>query len=884
MDLRFFRSALLLGAAMALVMSAEAGAQTTEPETPTPTAPEEPAPPPAPDEPPIVEEEPELPPVEIITPAPEPEPTPTPVVAPAPTPAPPAPVTPPAPPAPVTPPVTPPPAPPEDYYGPPGGQAAWERSQVSAQSPINPVSGILPGSLDDFSSAGTIVTRGAIDQQEPLTTNDILQRVPGVAVINDDGLGRHGGISIRGAPARRSRKVLVMEDGRSINQSLWLDPSTHYVPPPERIESVEVLRGTVIVHGPNNNFGVVNFRNLQPFGPNESVASAQTGSVALQGPGLDGSDASKWHVHSRQTSGNWGVVLSYTGANAQGAWDTERLRFHDFYGALGWKGEKSDFTFTTVFFMQRDNYDESNLEGDDDDPPGQIERDFFRHIKQCKTCFDPGSRLNEYNANLLLMQGVYNYYVDDDTTVTARVYGQLLDRARFFNLEEEDPRTTDPGGVPPILVGDDLFVAEGSMEGRLRTFNHIGTELRTEFANRPFLWGKTQDIQVGVRYEHHEFRDRAFVGNQGQILKGFDSRGFTIWNRDFTADAFSTFLQTDIAVNERLNVVPGVRLEHYRISRLTKAIFDDDDEEEDAACGPLFTDFGIDECVVFEDFEDDPFKETFTRTHVLPGVAFAYGFGAKDTSGQYASKLATKPKYETTLYGGYNRGLTMGVLREVAFPPGDEIGNNFQLGLRSTAIKGFTFDVAGFHQNIRDFQYRSEVSLVGDRTFETVDEVHINGVEIYGRLDTRPYTGWVLNPYTEATYTLADSKVAKGFNQAGDSVKGNFVPEVPRQMAYLTLGVEHQAGWNASVSWIYRGSFFTDIDNTPFGGDPEGEDGEVPGVWLLAARINYTIPNTDATLFVSGENLANKLYITDREDGIKPGLGRTIMAGARVKW
>jgi len=38
------------------------------------------------------------------------------------------------------------------------------------------------------------------------------------------------------------------------------------------------------------------------------------------------------------------------------------------------------------------------------------------------------------------------------------------------------------------------------------------------------------------------------------------------------------------------------------------------------------------------------------------------------------------------------------------------------------------------------------------------------------------------------------------------------------------------------------------------------------------------------TVFVSGENLTDKLYITDREDGIKPGLGRSVMAGARMKW
>ena len=603
----------------------------------------------------------------------------------------------------------------------------------------------MPGNLMDFSSAASRVTRQQIDEQDPLTTNDILSRVPGVAIVNDDGLGRHGGISIRGTPARRSRKVLVMEDGRSINQSLYLDPSTHYTPPPDRIELVEVLRGTVIAYGPNNNSGVVNFRNLSPFGPSELVVSGQGGTVSLSGADTDDSSVAQWHVHTRQSTGNWGLVLSYSGANVQGAWDTERLRYNDFYGALGWRGEKSDFTFTTVYFAQRDNYDESNLEGEDDDPPGQVERLLLKDFKHCKTCFNPGSVLNEYNADILLMQGIYNYYVNQDTTVSARVYGQIMDRARFFNLEEEDPRAAEDN-FSPIIDGDEVIAAEGTMEGRYRTFDHIGSELRTEFANRPFLFGLQQNLQVGARFEHHEFTDRSFLGRQGQIMTGFDSRGVDVWNREFTADAFSAFLQTDIAVSDRLNVVPGARLENYHISRLTNVLTTDDEEEECPAAlgGP------DEECVFFEGYTDDPFKESYTRTHFLPGAAFAYGLGAKQDPVDYGSKSlgnsTVKTTHTSTVYGGYHRGLTMNVLREVAFPVGDELGNNYQIGVRSTAIRGVTFDVAGFHQNIQDYQFASEVTLSGDRTFDAVDEVHVNGFEVYGRLDTRPYTGWSLNP------------------------------------------------------------------------------------------------------------------------------------------
>ena len=156
--------------------------------------------------------------------------------------------------------------------------------------------------------------------------------------------------------------MLVMEDGHTVNMALWLDPSVHYWAPMDRIESLEVLRGTVITHGPNNNFGVLNARNLSPFGPNETVISSAIGftrsKAASSRRSTISSDAdangaivydarsgksdtdisARWHVHTRQSVDNVGLVASYTGADVQGTWDTERLRVNDFYGALGWKG------------------------------------------------------------------------------------------------------------------------------------------------------------------------------------------------------------------------------------------------------------------------------------------------------------------------------------------------------------------------------------------------------------------------------------------------------------------------------------------------------------------------------------------------------------------
>ncbi|HRO51395.1 MAG TPA: TonB-dependent receptor plug domain-containing protein, partial [Hyphomicrobium sp.] len=272
-------------------------------------------------------------------------------------------------------------------YGSPASGGAQARAERSAQTPINP-SQIIPQNLDGFSAAATNVTSEALQERQPRNINEALTRVPGVIVINDDANAHHGGIAVRGSPPRRSRKMLVMEDGHTVNLALWLDPSVHYWAPVDRLESIEVLRGTVITHGPNNNFGVINARNLSPFGPNETVISSSIGFTKTKRGSfrpideveIDDGDveidfddpvsrksrtdvSARWHVHTRQSFDNVGVVASYTGADVQGAWDTERLRFNDFYGAIGWKGSSSDLVVSSMYARQRDDYDEQNFLG-----------------------------------------------------------------------------------------------------------------------------------------------------------------------------------------------------------------------------------------------------------------------------------------------------------------------------------------------------------------------------------------------------------------------------------------------------------------------------------------------------------------------------------------
>jgi Fe(3+) dicitrate transport protein len=240
----------------------------------------------------------------------------------------------------------------------------------------------------------------------------------------------------------------------------------------------------------------------------------------------------------------------------------------------------------------------------------------------------------------------------------------------------------------------------------------------------------------------------------------------------------------------------------------------------------------------------------------------------------------------TTLYGGYHRGLTPHIIRDSLddaddfVAPEEEIGDNFEVGVRTTAIRGVTLDMAYFHNRIDHYQFGESFQdpSGGDRVFSSLDEVTINGFEIYSRIDSNPFTGGPWNVFGEAVYTYADSEIDKGIDDDGNNVAGKRVPESIRHFANLTLGVQHKIGWDASVTWTHRGEYHTDAINSSY------EDGGlVPDVWLLSARSNLKVTD-QLSLFLSGQNLTDEFYINDRNDGMKPGVGRTVMGGFTLKF
>ncbi len=118
---------------------------------------------------------------------------------------------------------------------------------------------------DNFKGSNFRISPVAIKNFNPLNTEEVLRTIPGVNIVGDMGLSNRPNISIRGSWGRRSKKVLLMEDGSPAAPAPYIAPGAYYNPVSDRIQAIEVYKGADMLRfGPNNMFGAVNYITALP--------------------------------------------------------------------------------------------------------------------------------------------------------------------------------------------------------------------------------------------------------------------------------------------------------------------------------------------------------------------------------------------------------------------------------------------------------------------------------------------------------------------------------------------------------------------------------------------------------------------------------------------
>lgn len=388
----------------------------------------------------------------------------------------------------------------------------------------------VPGSVD-------LISREELARSHTFDANEVLRRIPGVVVREEAGpAAMRLSIGIRGLNPDRSRQVLVLEDGLPLALAPYGEPEMYYSPPIERMQRVEVVKGSgSILFGPQTIGGVVNFVTPDP-------PLRQRTEVDL-------------------TAGQRGLFVG------RGSWGVTHGRLGVFAGALRKQGDgfrRFDFNIndvSTKLTWQLTGRQSLALKANYYD---EISNSTYLGLTQPQFDADPDDNAvpgDELDVRRAFGSLHHRVVINDRTFLTTTAFA--YDTTRFWRRQNFD-RAPAAGRVYAGVAGD-TTVPGGAVYlrtdalSRDREFRVAGVETRLMRDHRAL--GVRQSFEGGGRYLYERAIDQQLnsdLTGRVRVLRDDERR---------PADAWSAFAQNRLFLGERVTLTPGVRVEHYAFTR-----------------------------------------------------------------------------------------------------------------------------------------------------------------------------------------------------------------------------------------------------------------------------------------------------------------------------
>ncbi len=683
----------------------------------------------------------------------------------------------------------------------------------------------VPGSV-------AVVSQKDLQVRKPLSANEALRDVPGLFVLSEEGAGLRQNIGIRGLNPTRGRRVLFMEDGAPIAIGPYGEPEMYFVPPIERIDRIEVIKGSgSILYGPQTVGGVINY--LTPRPPEEFELSLEARGGNL---GYGMGRVSMGNTHGQvgyQISGMHSQLTGHRNVNAKqtdvtGKIEARLTPTQSLALKLNVFDELSNATYIGLTTPQYEN-----------DPSDE----FAKH-----DVFD----LRRYAGSI-----THTALLGGRVLLETRAYGHIINRYwmrqdfdRSYNAGRDYERIIDGNGRTITSADPSSFLNDGSevffrnqTGNRNREFTVGGIEprLTVEYDLGPI----ENELQTGVRVHNEQTRERFLVGQHATSFSGViredDRRNVTA----VSAYALNRFMFLD----RKLRVSPGVRVENMWSERTTyRARVEGTPTDLDPAA-----------------------KNSEFLVAVIPSAGVSY---------QVVDPL--------TVFAGVHRGFAPPRVKDNITTDGAtleldaEYSWNYELGARYNHANWLRAEVTGFMLNFSNQiipPSEADGAVVdlsdGRPMLNGGETIHI-GVESGVGVDIAAAAGWGFQLPLTVNYTYVHSEFGDGWE--GD-IKGNQLPYAPQHQVSGNLRFEHSSGLMlaASANWISEQ--FTDKRET-VEASVDGTVGRIDARLLVDAQVAYMYEPLALQFYVAGKNLLDERYIASRApQGIKPGVFRQVFAG-----
>lgn len=675
----------------------------------------------------------------------------------------------------------------------------------------------LPGTYSKISPLN-------LRQIDPLTSNEILRKVPGLNIVDEEGVGLRVNIGIRGLDPDRSRNVLILEDGLPISLNPYGEPEMYYSPSIDRMSGVEILKGSgQIRFGPQTIGGVVNFVTADP-------PATPTTNVRLRGG--TGNFFSGFASHGN-TVGNAGYIINVLHKRAEEVGPTQ-FELTDINAKF-----KLDINAKNRIGLKLGFYDEVSNS---------------TYIGLTQTMFDMGGLdfvrmapddllpIRRYSASL-----THEYDMSSDIQLKTTAFGYTTTRnwrRQDFSFNENVGNQTGVVWGDPTVPNGAIYM-QNSTGNRNRQFEVAGIEPVVSITSPVF--DRPNDLQFGVRYLFERAYEQFVIG-----AKSDASAGAIRDNEVRTGQALSAFIQNKIEISPKFGISAGLRIENY-------------DYEREILRGR----YAINGQTQVRDTSVLAASNTFA---FIPGIGIAYLAGTQTTLFGGVHRGFAPPRIKDAITSdGFAMDLDA------------ELSTNYELGLRNTLLTGIEANLTIFFM---DFENQIiPVSLSSGNLNATGlangGRTRHSGVELGLDMDFGILLKSKHNIRLDMATTYVDSRYSadRFLGPEGTNVRGNKLPYAPEWTFWAGLNVELDFGLGFNFNSTFVGDQFTDELNTTIA-SANGRTGQIDSRTVFDAGIYYRLKKHNLTFRINGKNLTDARYIASRRpQGIRVGLPRFITGG-----
>ncbi len=403
--------------------------------------------------------------------------------------------------------------------------SAEEPSATLRQLPL-PVIEVIGRSEDAVSrQTGSVVilTTQDFERIQPLSTEDVLRRVPGINTKSEEETSIVSNIGLRGLSASES-KSLVLEDGVPVAPGLFIGNERYFNPRIQRMERIEILKGSAALrYGPSTIGGVINYQTKTPDDGviiSGRLASFDTRETTIEAGG-----------RTRSADAFGGVVATH--ARSDGFMD---------------KGYEMTDVMVKAGMAVGDNH--------------LLGFKFSYHENDANISYR-GLLLDDYRAGATYNPAPDDAYLTDRkafdinhevtlgdwATLTTLLYWSDVTRD-YWRYDVDTPASNEAG----------RWVYRDTLTGNNRAFERFGLDSRLHLEHG--LFGLGNEAEIGVRALREKSDDTRIRAIRSQDRTGINDRHIVD-----SAESLALHAQNRFALSERLAVTPGLRIEHYEQKR-----------------------------------------------------------------------------------------------------------------------------------------------------------------------------------------------------------------------------------------------------------------------------------------------------------------------------